>query len=175
MKISGQESTKQWQLSPRALIQPPKEPNKSASTSNHPPASSATSTTTSANTNSKGTLFKAIFDYNAKQADELSLKVKFFIRDKFYPSPTFCYSLSLFSFSFHFSLFTFAFQKGEFYTVSEMCVDGWYKGQSLRLGKSGVFPGNHVHQVDPGAKSVNFSLSFVFVTSVKTFPGNHVH
>jgi len=37
--------------------------------------------------------------------------------------------------------------------VSEMCVDGWYKGQSLRLGKSGVFPGNHVHQVDPGAKS----------------------
>lgn len=115
--LVGQESTKQWQLSPRALIQPPKEPNKSASTSNHPPASSATSTTTSANTNSKGTLFKAIFDYSAKQADELSLK------------------------------------KGEFYTVSEMCVDGWFKGQSLRLGKSGVFPGNHVHQVDPGAKS----------------------
>ena len=51
------------------------------------------------------------------------------------------------------------FQKGEFYTVSEMCVDGWFKGQSLRLGKSGVFPGNHVHQVDPGAKSVNFSPS----------------
>lgn len=32
-------------------------------------------------------------------------------------------------------------------------MDGWYKGQSLRLGKSGVFPGNHVHQVDPGQKT----------------------
>jgi len=89
----------------------------SSSKSNHPPASSTNTSTTSSATNSKGTLFKAIFDYSAKQADELSLK------------------------------------KGEFYTVSEMCVDGWYKGQSLRLGKSGVFPGNHVHQVDPGAKS----------------------
>ena len=48
-----------------------------------------------------------------------------------------------------------------------MCVDGWFKGQSLRLGKSGVFPGNHVHQVDPGAKSVNFSLSLsLFTVSV---------
>lgn len=38
--------------------------------------------------------------------------------------------------------------------MGEMCVDGWYKGQSLRTGKSGVFPGNHVHQVDPSAKVV---------------------
>ena len=138
MKISGQESTKQWQLSPRALIQPPKEPNKTVSSSNHPPASSATSTSTSSTTNSKGTLFKAIFDYSAKQADELSLKVEFLSEKDLTRLTT--------------------FQKGEFYTVSEMCVDGWYKGQSLRLGKSGVFPGNHVHQVDPGAKSVSFSL-----------------
>ena len=58
-------------------------------------------------------------------------------------------------------------QKGEFYTVSEMCVDGWYKGQSLRLGKSGVFPGNHVHQVDPGAKSVKFSLSILPVSATR--------
>ena len=95
MKISGQESTKQWQLSPRALIQPPRqEPNKTlkepaktlkeptsktaASSSNHPQPASST-------TNSKGTLFKAIFDYSAKQADELSLKVKFFVRGKSYP------------------------------------------------------------------------------------------
>ena len=72
------------------------------------------------------------------------------------------FSISLFPFAFHFHFSLFTFQKGEFYTVSEMCVDGWYKGQSLRLGKSGVFPGNHVHQVDPGAKSVNFS-HFTFV------------
>ena len=103
MKISGQESTKQWQLSPRALIQPPRqEPNKTlkepaktlkeptsktaASSSNHPqPASSTTNTNSANTTNSKGTLFKAIFDYSAKQADELSLKVKFFVRGKFYP------------------------------------------------------------------------------------------
>jgi len=97
--LIGLESTKLWQLSPRALIHPPKEPRPPG----HPSAGSS----------SKATLYKAIFDYGAKQADELSLK------------------------------------KGEFYSVSEMCVDGWYKGQSLRTGKSGVFPGNHVYQVDP--------------------------
>jgi len=110
---SGVESTKQWQLSPRALIQPPKEakaPTPAKAMGSKAPAQ------TSVSSSSKGTLYKGVFDYTAKQADELSL------------------------------------QKGEFYTVGEMCVDGWYKGQSLRTGKSGVFPGNHVHQVDPGAK-----------------------
>ena len=58
--------------------------------------------------------------------------------------------------------FPLFFQKGEFYTVSEMCVDGWFKGQSLKLGKSGVFPGNHVHQVEPGAKSVGLGLFSFF-------------
>ena len=63
-------------------------------------------------------------------------------------------------------------QKGEFYSVSEMCVDGWYKGQSLRLGQSGVFPGNHVHPVDPGAKTVRYMLEWwfkIFYFEIKCF------
>jgi len=32
-------------------------------------------------------------------------------------------------------------------------VDGWYKGQSLRTGKQGVFPGNHVLHVEHGIKA----------------------
>lgn len=51
-----------WQLSPRALIQPPKEAKVIA----QPAATSS---------NTRGTLYKAIFDYTTKQADELSLKV----------------------------------------------------------------------------------------------------
>ena len=35
-------------------------------------------------------------------------------------------------------------RKGELYTVSEKCQDGWFKGTSLRTGLSGVFPGNYV-------------------------------
>lgn len=35
-------------------------------------------------------------------------------------------------------------RKGELYTVSEKCQDGWFKGTSLRTGHSGVFPGNYV-------------------------------
>jgi len=105
--LIGLESTKLWQLSPRALIQPLQEHK----TTHNPPQSSSMSSS------SKGSIYKALFDYSAKQADELSLK------------------------------------KGEFYSVSEMCVDGWYKGQSLRTGKAGVFPGNHVLHVEHGVKS----------------------
>lgn len=36
-------------------------------------------------------------------------------------------------------------KKGELYTVSEKCQDGWFKGTSLRTKCSGVFPGNYVH------------------------------
>ncbi len=35
-------------------------------------------------------------------------------------------------------------KKGELYSVSEKCHDGWYKGVSVRSGASGVFPGNYV-------------------------------
>ena len=66
------ESTKQWQLSPRALIQPPKE-------AKAPPPAKATASRTpaqpSVSSSSKGTLYKGVFDYTAKQADELSLQV----------------------------------------------------------------------------------------------------
>ncbi|KAL8576439.1 hypothetical protein ACOMHN_049006 [Nucella lapillus] len=35
-------------------------------------------------------------------------------------------------------------RKGDYYTVCEKCQDGWFKGQCLRTGVSGVFPGNYV-------------------------------
>lgn len=35
-------------------------------------------------------------------------------------------------------------RKGDYYTVSEKCQDGWFKGQCLRTGICGVFPGNYV-------------------------------
>ncbi|KAM7099544.1 E3 ubiquitin-protein ligase SH3RF3 isoform 2-T2 [Molossus nigricans] len=35
-------------------------------------------------------------------------------------------------------------RKGEMYRVLEKCQDGWFKGTSLRSGRSGVFPGNYV-------------------------------
>jgi len=69
---SGVESTKQWQLSPRALIQPPKEakaPTPAKAMGSKAPAQ------TSVSSSSKGTLYKGVFDYTAKQADELSLQV----------------------------------------------------------------------------------------------------
>ena len=34
--------------------------------------------------------------------------------------------------------------KGEYYTVTEKCQDGWYKGASMKSGRVGVFPGNYV-------------------------------
>ncbi|KAK3741049.1 hypothetical protein RRG08_005739 [Elysia crispata] len=35
--------------------------------------------------------------------------------------------------------------KGDQYTVTEKCQDGWFKGACLRTGQAGVFPGNYVH------------------------------
>lgn len=92
----GLETTKLWQLSPRALIDPP------ISVSKENPSTSHFS----------GTLFRALYDYNSTQQDELSLK------------------------------------KGDLYFVTEQCHDGWFKGKSLKSGKSGVFPGNHVQEHD---------------------------
>eukprot|EP00092_Neocalanus_flemingeri_P000006 GFUD01000006.1.p1 GENE.GFUD01000006.1~~GFUD01000006.1.p1 ORF type:complete len:537 (+),score=129.45 GFUD01000006.1:71-1681(+) len=92
----GLETTKLWQLSPRALIDPP------VSISKENPSTSHFS----------GTLYRALYDYNSTQHDELSLK------------------------------------KGDLYFVTEQCHDGWFKGKSLKSGKSGVFPGNHVQEHD---------------------------
>ncbi|KAL4229731.1 E3 ubiquitin-protein ligase sh3rf3 [Mactra antiquata] len=36
--------------------------------------------------------------------------------------------------------------KGEYYTVSEKCLDGWYKGVSIKTDVAGVFPGNYVQK-----------------------------
>jgi len=94
----GLETTKLWQLSPRALIDPPI----SVSKEKENPSTSHFS----------GTLFRALYDYNSMQHDELSLK------------------------------------KGDLYFVTEQCHDGWFKGKSLKSGKSGVFPGNHVLEHD---------------------------
>ncbi|XP_033631654.1 E3 ubiquitin-protein ligase SH3RF1-like isoform X2 [Asterias rubens] len=35
-------------------------------------------------------------------------------------------------------------KKGDFYTVTERCKDGWYKGMSVKTGDMGVFPGNYM-------------------------------
>ncbi|XP_064636189.1 E3 ubiquitin-protein ligase SH3RF1-like isoform X2 [Lineus longissimus] len=37
--------------------------------------------------------------------------------------------------------------KGDYYTVTEKCQDGWFKGACLKSGKIGVFPGNYVQLV----------------------------
>jgi len=92
----GLETTKLWQLSPRALIDPPVSISKESPSTSH----------------FSGTLYRALYDYNSNYHDELSLK------------------------------------KGDLYFVTEQCHDGWFKGKSLKSGKSGVFPGNHVQEHD---------------------------
>ena len=37
--------------------------------------------------------------------------------------------------------------KGYYYTVAERCQDGWFKGTCLKMGTTGVFPGNYVQMV----------------------------
>ncbi|KAH9513933.1 E3 ubiquitin-protein ligase sh3rf3 [Bulinus truncatus] len=37
--------------------------------------------------------------------------------------------------------------KGDYYSVSEKCQDGWFKGACLCTGEAGVFPGNYVSMV----------------------------
>ncbi|XP_069130839.1 E3 ubiquitin-protein ligase SH3RF3-like isoform X1 [Argopecten irradians] len=38
-------------------------------------------------------------------------------------------------------------KKGDYYTVSDKCQDGWFRGQCLKSGHTGVFPGNYVQTV----------------------------
>jgi len=90
------DSTKEWQLSPRAILDPPR---------SSPSMSSITPT-------SPSQMFRAVFEYAAVQKDELSLR------------------------------------RGELYTVTERCHDGWCKGQSVKTGQIGVFPGNYVKEYD---------------------------
>uniref|UniRef100_T1J1Q5 RING-type E3 ubiquitin transferase n=1 Tax=Strigamia maritima TaxID=126957 RepID=T1J1Q5_STRMM len=66
-------------------------------------------------------------------------------------------------------------KKGELYTVSEKCQDGWYKGISLRTGQSGVFPGNYVqiankHKSAASDKSPSFLDWARSVTSLNPPP-----
>ena len=82
---------KQWQLSPRALIEPPRPSEPSSSSP----------------------VYKAVYQYKATQTDELSLT------------------------------------KGELYQVTEKCLDGWFKGKHINTGNIGVFPGNHVKELQP--------------------------
>jgi len=105
---SVSDSTKQWQLSPRAFLDPP-----IAVTTSSSPASTPSSLSTGATSSSSvasQTIYKAQFEYKATQKDELSLR------------------------------------KGELYQVSEKCHDGWFKGKSVKTGKTGVFPGNYVKE-----------------------------
>ena len=38
-------------------------------------------------------------------------------------------------------------KKGDFYSVTEKCQDGWFKGRCLKNANTGVFPGNYVQAV----------------------------
>ena len=38
-------------------------------------------------------------------------------------------------------------RKGDYYTVTEKCQDGWFKGQCLKSGNVGVYPGNYVQMI----------------------------
>ena len=48
-------------------------------------------------------------------------------------------------------------KKGEVYTVSEKCKDGWFKGMSIVSGQIGVFPGNYMQVF----RSVAISIIYV--------------
>ena len=47
-------------------------------------------------------------------------------------------------------------RRGELYTVTERCHDGWCKGQNVKTGQTGVFPGNYVKEYD--GKQVSFGI-----------------
>ncbi|XP_042907887.1 E3 ubiquitin-protein ligase SH3RF3 isoform X3 [Parasteatoda tepidariorum] len=56
-------------------------------------------------------------------------------------------------------------RKGELYTVSEKCQDGWFKGTSLRTGLSGVFPGNYVQIAKSAVLQPHIGVSIAGRTS----------
>ena len=57
--------------------------------------------------------------------------------------------------------------KGGYYTVSEKCQDGWYKGACLRTGRVGVFPGNYVQMVRLSA-AMKTSMANAMMASLGT-------
>ena len=44
--------------------------------------------------------------------------------------------------------------RGDVYSVTEKCLDGWFKGQDVKTGAVGMFPGNYVQPVQPVASHV---------------------
>ena len=62
-----------------------------------------------------------------------------------------------------------ALLKASYYTVSEKCQDGWYKGTCLRTGRSGVFPGNYVQMVRLSA-AMKSSMASALLASLRS-PG----
>merc|ERR1712106_578236 len=50
-------------------------------------------------------------------------------------------------------------KKGELYLVTNQCQDGWFKGQNVKTGEVGVFPGNHVKPHDPKKTGKKDSLT----------------
>ncbi|XP_076339315.1 E3 ubiquitin-protein ligase SH3RF1-like isoform X2 [Tachypleus tridentatus] len=59
-------------------------------------------------------------------------------------------------------------RKNDIYTVSEKCQDGWYKGTSLRTGRSGVFPGNYIQNFQPSVIQVQFQQSSSSVANIRS-------
>ena len=51
-------------------------------------------------------------------------------------------------------------RRGELYTVTERCHDGWCKGQSVKTGQTGVFPGNYVKEYDGKQVSLGETREF---------------
>ncbi|XP_022256645.1 SH3 domain-containing RING finger protein 3-like, partial [Limulus polyphemus] len=59
-------------------------------------------------------------------------------------------------------------RKNDIYTVSEKCQDGWYKGTSLRTGRSGVFPGNYIQNFQPSVIQVQFQQASSSVANIRS-------
>lgn len=65
-------------------------------------------------------------------------------------------------------------RKGDYYTVSEKCQDGWFKGQCLRTGVSGVFPGNYVQVVRQSSTMRPLNPNILNIRAKVPAPDNHL-
>ncbi|XP_067944588.1 E3 ubiquitin-protein ligase SH3RF3-like [Watersipora subatra] len=48
-----------------------------------------------------------------------------------------------------------ALTRGALYRVTDRCKDGWYRGHSIRLAATGVFPGNYVQLIPPDSEGAS--------------------
>ncbi|KAK7097516.1 E3 ubiquitin-protein ligase SH3RF3-like [Littorina saxatilis] len=64
-------------------------------------------------------------------------------------------------------------RKGDYYTVSEKCQDGWFKGQCLRTGVAGVFPGNYVQVIRQAASFKPQNPNILNIRAKVPSPHNH--